>query len=208
MAAVLICCSALTVFACHHGAGKTEVRQTPKPNADSLIVSVEEVRQIAGLPNLKPDPHGDERQPYHASPGAPGPCQPVSDEQAAFGDAWTQFRGVGYSVLASPTPGGAKKLSTVNQAVSIYPNTEAARNAFDKLVPQLDACSALHAKYYDFTLTRPDASTVTLTYAGHFEAASIYKVQSEHLLLVSALAVPHPGQTARDVLEKITARIN
>lgn len=205
--ALLIYCSASAMTACHDRGGPTVVGHTPTPTIDSLIVSVEDVRRFAGLSDLKPDPKGDERQPYHGGSHPAGPCAVVSDEQAAFGGTWTQFRGVSYSSLQSPMPGFAKTLATVNQAVSIYPDAGTARDVFDKLVPQLEACSAMHVKYYDFTVTRPDPSTVMLSYTGHSKAATIYKVQSDYLILVSALAVPHPGQTARDVLENMTSRI-
>jgi len=214
VAAVLLGCSAVTISGCHRGGGPSNGPQTSNPGVDSLIVSVDVVRRIAGLGNLEPDPQGDERQPHRANSAGPAPCQAVSDQQLVFGDVWTQFRGVSYTTLtgqAKPQPRGPHtggKFSVINQAVGIYANTKAARDAFDKLAPQLEACSALHAKHFDFTVSQLDPSTVTITFTGKFEAATIYRVQSEYLLLVSALAVPHPSQTAGDIAEKITTRIH
>jgi hypothetical protein len=207
MGALLIGCSAVVLSACHHGGGQSERPQTPTLSADSLIVAVDDVRQIAGVAGLNPDPQGDEDKPDNTSAAASHPCPALSVQQVAFGDTWKQFRGVSYTAQTGHGPHTAKSLSLVDQAVGVYADATAAQEAFDKLVPQLDACSGVHTKHLTFTVTRPEPSTVIVTYTGHFESASIYAVKSQYLLLVSAVGVPRAGQTAHDVLQKITARI-
>jgi hypothetical protein len=205
-AAILLCWLSTTLTGCHHGADHPNAPAEKHATPDSLIISIDDVRQIAGQPGLQPNPKGDEQQPHPPNASAPGPCQVESGQKVAFGDAWTQFRGVSYSELSGTIPGGPKGMSVINQAVGVYPDSNAAHGAFDKLLPQLTACAALHAKFHDFTITQPDPSTITLTYTGHLEAVSTYNVQSPYLIQVSAWGVPHSGQTAHEVLQKIIDR--
>jgi hypothetical protein len=193
---------------CQHSGAPTKADAPPHPTADSLIVSVDDVRQISGVAGLQPDPKGDAHQPERNSSTAPGPCQAVDVQQVAFGDTWQQFRAVSYNMFTQPFPHAAKGIAVVNQSIGSYPDTTAARDAFDKLVPQLNACSALHAKHMTFTVTRPDPSTAILTYAGNFHASIIYHAQSQYLVLVEAMDVPNPDHTAHDILRKITTRID
>jgi hypothetical protein len=208
LALLVIFCSAPTLVACHHGSGQPGSTPTPEFALDSLFASLDDVRQISGLSDLKADPQGAQQQPYRPQTRGPGPCLAFSDQQVAFGDTWKSFREVSYEAFRKPFPGAASSLSSVNQVAGVYPDPDTARAVFNKLPPQFEACAALHAKYYNFTLDQPDPATITLTYTGDFQSTTVYKVQSKYILLVSANAMPHSGQTALDILQKITGHIH
>jgi hypothetical protein len=178
----------------------------PSNDADSLIVSLDDVRRIADLKDLTSYPYGDRHQPANQDADSPAPCRSAYDQQVTFGTDWNQFRTVTYNALVGTSPGGPKKMYVVTQAVGIYPDTGAAQDAFDRLVPNLEACSALHVKYYDFTVSRPNPSTVTLDYAKQ-QPKIIYRVKSSTLIDIVVQGFPQSEQIADSVLQTIADRI-
>lgn len=54
-------------------------------------------------------------------------------------------------------------IANVVQAVGIYRDADTARAHFDQLLPSLTACTALHAKNYDFTVRQLDTDTLSLS---------------------------------------------
>jgi hypothetical protein len=209
VSAIAVCCVAIAVSACAHPGAKTK---PPSDNAaDTLIVSVDDVRRIVGDNQLVSQPGLDVRQPSRQDPGPDPqpPCRAVLGGEAMFGSGWRQFRSVEYSGLTMPTisglPGGAM-YAGVTQAVGIYPDEGAARTAFDRLVPALTACSDLHARYYMFTVNEQDPSTAALDYFEKYRS-KIYRVKSSALIYVGVMGFPQAERITRTVLQTITDRI-
>ncbi|WP_077090832.1 sensor domain-containing protein [Mycobacterium rhizamassiliense] len=208
--AVLGCC-AVSLTGCGHSATPAQTSSTATTtnmNADSLIVSLDDVRRIAGVAALT-DASRPAVQPKHFTSDAPGPCASVSDQQAIFDDHWTQFRSVAYSGDSYSGVGDVKirAVADVVQSVGVYPTNDAARATFDRLVPDLKACPGLHARNYDFTVQQPDASTVVLEFPGRSPWKTAYRVKSSVLVNVAALGFSQAEQTAETVLQNITDRI-
>lgn len=221
---VLVCGVMVATSACSHSdcADRPDALATPAAVADSLVVSLDDVRQITGVGDLASNPNGDDDQPRHPSSDPPGACR-VFDPQVAFGSNWTQFRsavynGVAYEPLpAVPEPGpnppdiagGAASLPPkplmIGQAVGIYADGNAARAAFERLIPALIECSALRTKYYDFDVDQPDQSTVVLNYG--IESEVIYRVKDSVLINLSASGFSDSGRIADTILRNITDRI-
>lgn len=195
---ILGCC--LVMSAC----GATSTEPVSSVSIDSLIVSVDEVRRIASFDGLSSKSGSEERSPRHFDSDAPGPCQAVFGRAVAFGSDWAQFRSVTYGGTTNTGPGQSHMMAVVGQAVGIYPSEHAARNAFDRLIPPLTACSKLNVKHYDFTINKLDSSTVAL----NSDVWNVmYRVQSSVLIDVSVLGLQNSEQTAHNVLGAISDRV-
>ena len=203
--AALCCCVLAAMSACAQQEAPATTSNEPPPqiSADSLVVSVEDVRRIADFDGLAPEPALDLRQPGHSDSDAPPPCRAVFDQQFAFGSGWSQFRSVTYNGKANEA-GQAPVLNGVEQAVGVYPNDAAARRAFARLAEAVTACSELHAKDYDFAVRKQDTSTVALR---HEQFDSMYRVKSSVLIEVAVSQFSQSGQIASSVLKTITDRI-
>ncbi|AGC63453.1 putative lipoprotein [Mycobacterium liflandii 128FXT] len=94
--------------------------------------------------------------------------------------------------------------AVVTQGIGIYPDDGAARDAFDRLVPALTACSDMQAKHYDFTIAQPNPSTVALK-SDLWNV--MYRLQSSVLIDVAVLGLPQSEQTANAVVDAITDRM-
>lgn len=207
--AVAIGCSiVMAIPACSHP--NTAVRQSGKPTpgitADALIVSVEDVRRIAGVSSLAAASGSDTHQPRHFSSNKPVPCQAVFDQQTAFGGNWKQFDSATYSANIYKGRGQTRvsEIADIGQAVAVYPDATAARNEFDRLVTNLKACPSLHVRNYNYTIENTDPSTVALS-TDAWEV--IYQLKSSTLINVAALGIEQPEQTARTVAQTIADRI-
>src|SRR5690242_7573056 len=60
--------------------------------AESLIVSVEDVRHIASFEGLSPYSYEDRHQPLPADVKAPDPCRAVGSRDLTFTAGWKEFR--------------------------------------------------------------------------------------------------------------------
>lgn len=224
--AVIVEGATAMMSACAHTESSTTtttavVSSAATPTADSLIVSLDDVRRVAGVDDLMADPRGDEDQPKHLSSSPPGRCA-VFDPQVAFGSEWSQYRSTVYNGLdqaasaGSPAPAAPGSVDAVIpappkplmiiQTVAVYPDADEARAAFENIIPALIECSALHAKYYDFTVDQPDASTAVLKYPNEFEG--IYRVASRVLIQVSAGGFSRTGRVADAILQEISDRVH
>lgn len=215
---VLFCGATVATSGCSH----SDCAVPSIPIAGSLVVSLDDARQISGVDDLRSNPDGDDDQPGHLSSEPPGACR-VFDPQVAFGNNWTQFRSAVYNGFAdepiagvsepgSKEPGitgGAASLPPkplmIGQAVGIYPDQVAARVAFESLIPALIECSELHARYYKFAVDQPDESTVVLNY--DIDSKVIYHVKNSTLINLSASGFSESGHIADAVLRNITDRI-
>ncbi|WP_246541016.1 sensor domain-containing protein [Mycobacterium spongiae] len=180
---------------------------TAAPDVDSLIVSVEDARRIASFEDLTPDAHADTRKPSRGDPNAPGPCRAASNSDLTFGSRWTAFRRVGYIAATDAlAPGeGVSMVAEVSQAVAMYANSDTARQVLDRLESSLRACAALRDPDYDFTLERPDDSTLKLSAA---DWSHLYREKSSVLISVGVVGLERTDQIANNVLQTVTDRIN
>jgi hypothetical protein len=211
----IVCCIVVATAACDN----RRTASTPAPTADSLILSVDDVRRIAGVDDLTAIPQFDSRRPYHIDHpvgNIPGSCRAAFDQEAVFGGDWTRFRSVQYDGRTTPAPDDppanialppeVNLSNTVVQTVAVYPDTNAAHAAWTRLVPALVSCAGLHAKNYAFTVNKPDPSTVVLDYANR-STSEMYRVTSAVLIRVASFGFPLDEQIASTVLQTITGRI-
>lgn len=211
--AAMCFCVAFAALACAPHGVDSSPRPTSGFSADSLIVSVDDVRRIADNGSLTSQPELDVYQPtsQQAEPDVPSACEAVNGGEQTFTGGWRQFRSVQYSGSTPPTvSGGGNLYSAVSQAVGIYPDEAAARAAFDRLISTLKACSALHDKYYDFAVKNEDSSTVTLDYSNeylHNIMCNMVSVKSSVLAYVGVGGIPQSERIAQTVLQAITDRI-
>ncbi|OBK23014.1 sensor domain-containing protein [Mycobacterium asiaticum] len=200
---VVVVCCALLIGCSHHNA--PAATPTGTPSADALIVSVEEVRRIANYEELTAHAHADLRHPPSGDVNAPGPCRAAGTSDLTFASGWTEFRSAGYSgVTDDIDPGGLALVDSVSQAVAIYPDTHAARNALDQLESSLNACVALHDPKYDFKLDKPSPGTLRITDNGWSHQ---YRVKNAVLMSVGVLGIEPAERIASTILDNITDRI-
>ncbi|WP_197501181.1 sensor domain-containing protein [Mycobacterium sp. 852002-51057_SCH5723018] len=172
---------------------------------ESLIVSIEDMRHIANFEGLSPYAYADRHLPSQADVRAPAPCRAVGSSEVTFAAGWKQFRGVAYSGTTDDLePGGVSPMNQVSHAVAVYRDAGAARGALDRLESTLNDCASLHDSAYDFSLDKPDPSTLRLRSAGW---SHVYHVKSAMLVSVGVLGIEPTEQIANTVLQTITDRI-
>jgi hypothetical protein len=202
----IIACGAVTaVSACSTPPVNMGALPAEHAYADSLIVSVEDVRHIANFEGLSPYSYADRHQPLEADASAPGPCRAVGSSNLTFTAGWKEFRAVAYSGTTDDLePGGIAPLNQVSHAVAVYPDARAAHAALDRLESTLNECASLHNSDYDFSLTEPDATTLKLSSAGW---SHVYRVKGSVLVSVGVLGIEPTEQVANTVLQTITDRV-
>lgn len=174
-------------------------------DAEALIVSVEDVRHIANFEGLSPYDYADRHRPAPPDLKAPFPCRAVGSSDLTFAEGWKQFRGVAYAGSTDDLqPGGIAPINQVSHAVAVYADPGAARAALDRLESTLKECASLHDTAYDFTLDRPDPSTLKLSSAGW---SHVYRVKSSVLVSVGVLGIEPTEQVANTVVQAIADRI-
>lgn len=173
--------------------------------ADALIVSVEDVRRIANYEELTAHSHADLRHPPQGDLNAPGPCRAAGTSDLTFGSGWSEFRSAGYHGITDDLkPGGPAMIQSVSQAVAVYPDSHTARGALHQLESSLQACIDLHDADYDFTLDKPDPSTLRIT----AEAWShVYREKSSVLMSVGVVGLEPAERIATAILQTTTDRI-
>ncbi|WP_083016020.1 sensor domain-containing protein [Mycobacteroides saopaulense] len=170
-------------------------------SADSLVVSTEDVESISNFRGFTQDGFVKKEQPATLDPNAPDVCKIIFDQTAVFGGGLKDFRSVVYSGTAG---GYIKSINQITQSVGVYSDAEAARSAFDRLMPDMVKCSEAHIKNYEFTLTRPDSSTIFLD-SKYWKAA--YRAKSTVLATTSTVGFQHPELVTQGVLDAITDNV-
>lgn len=181
--------------ASHDQAG-TAIAAPATLQPDGLILSVEDVSRIARFDDLSSDRNLDVRAPGDLDAQAPEPCRVIFDQQAAFGQGWNAFRSVWYS-------GAANK--GVTQAVGVYSDAAAARNALGRVSSELAACSALRAAGYGITTRTPNPSTVEVCFD---TCRVLYRQQGPVLIDVSVQHFSDSERIAGAVAQAIADRVN
>jgi hypothetical protein len=82
-----------------------------------------------------------------------------------------------------------------------------ARSEFERLISSVDACAALHARLYGFTLNRLDPSTVSLVFPENSQSV-VYRLASSTLIDVVVQGIPRSDQIAETVTHMISERLN
>jgi hypothetical protein len=100
-------------------------------------------------------------------------------------------------------PGGGQQRPRVRRGWKQF-RAVAYSGALDRLESTLKECASLHDNAYDFTLDRPDASTLKLSSAGW---SHVYEVKSSVLVSVGVLGIEPTEQVANGVLQAIADRI-
>jgi PknH-like extracellular domain len=203
--AVIACGAVAAVAACSTASVKLGALPAEHGYADSLIVSLEDVRHIANFEGLAPYSYADRHQPSEADVNAPGPCRAVGSSSLTFTAGWKEFRAVAYSGTTDDLqPGGIAPINQVSHAVAVYSDARAAHAALDRLELTLNECASLHNSDYDFSLNKPDTSTLKLSSAGW---SHVYQVKSSVLVSVGVLGIEPTEQVANTVLRTVTDRI-
>ncbi|TDZ42799.1 hypothetical protein CCUG63695_02775 [Mycobacteroides franklinii] len=199
--AAIGCCVMIVTSACGSG---DDANAAPNIDVNALIVSIEDARNIANVNDLSSHLPGDIKRPSSYDSESPPPCRPVFNQESTFGSGWVQFRSVTYNAATNTMPGKPRGVADVIQAVGVYSDDGAARGAFDQLAPALASCIALHAPRFEFTLGKPDASTITLN-SNLWKI--VYKVNASVLIDVAALGFSDSGTVARDITDTISSRV-
>jgi hypothetical protein len=127
------------------------------------------------------------------------------EQDVTFTAGWKEFRAVAYSGTTDDLqPAGIAPINQVSHAVAVYPAAGAARGALDRLESTLKDCTSLHDSAFDFSLGKPDASTLKLSSAGW---SHVYRAKSSVLVSVGVLGIEPTEQVANTVLQTITDRI-
>lgn len=202
----IVGCAVLAASACSQQDPAAQSGAEPESRVDALIISVDDVRRIANNDALAAHSHLDLREPPPSDVNAPGPCRAAGISDLTFGAGWLEFRSAGYhDVTDDIGPGGAAIIETISQAVAVYPDASAARGVLHQLTSSLQACAALHEPRYDFTLDRPDASTVRLSADGW---SHVYREKSSVLMSVGVLGLEPAEQIADSILQLMTDRVD
>lgn len=163
--------------------------------APALVLSVEDVRAIAGNADLSPGPASGQPVGQHQFDGQyPAECHAVFDQDVAFAGGFTQFHTVTYNGPAN---------RAVTQAVAIYPDFTAARAALTRLGQQLNACSQLQASNMTITTQVLDPKTFALCQA---QCSTLYRAVGPVLIGVDAARFGDSDRIATAVLQQITGR--
>lgn len=203
--AVIACSVVAVVPACSTAPVKMGALPAEHGYADSLIVNVEDMRHIANFEGLSPYAYADRHGPAQADVNAPGPCRAVGSSDVTFTKGWKEFRAVAYSGTTDDLqPGGIAPITQVSHAVAVYPDAVTAGEALSRLESQLNECASLHNADYDFSLSKPDSSTLKLTSAGW---SHVYRVKASVLVSVGVLGIEPTEQIANTVLQTISDRI-
>ncbi|WP_343232708.1 sensor domain-containing protein [Mycobacterium spongiae] len=191
--------------ACSAQVTSVEASDEPESRVDTLIVSVEDVRNIANNEALAAHSHSDLRTPPPTDTDAPGPCRAAGISDFTFGTGWLEFRSAGYhDVTDDMSPGLPAMIETVSQAVAVYPDASMARGLLHQLESSLRECAGLRDPSYEFTLDKPDASTVRLSADGW---SHVYREKSAVLMSVGVLGLEPAEEIANTVLQIITDRV-
>lgn len=205
LATAVVCGLVVLASACADPPIDLRVEPPEHAYAESLIVSLDDVRHIANFEGLQPYSYADRHHPVPGNLNAPGPCRAVGSSDLTFTAGWKEFRAVAYSGTTDDLrPGGIAPINEVTHAVALYRDADAARDALTQLQSTLGQCASLHDKAYEFTLSKPDPSTLQLSSEGW---SHMYRAKNTVLASVGVLGIEPTDQIAHRVLQTITERV-
>ncbi|NOP94992.1 sensor domain-containing protein [Mycolicibacterium fortuitum] len=196
--ALLACCLASLATGCMRGSSASP---SPTPtDVGPVLVSVEDVRALSGIPEFQIAPESQRTSP-EASPNTPEPCRAVYDQPTVFGTDWTQFRSVVYSATIDDPL--IPEIVNVRQTVAVYPDDAAAQATFDRLQAAIPHCAAAHIDYYSRTPQRPDPSTIV--FDGE-EANYIYRVAQTAVIYASVIGPFNTDDVAHKIADQLAGQ--
>lgn len=198
-AGATLCCLTLLLAACGHDRS-TVPTATPTNAVSAKVLSIDDVRSISGVAGFHDVPELDDATPS-AIPDTPAVCRAVFDPPAVFGNAWKQFRSVGYSAdLDAPV---LPIMADVRQAVAVYPDSATAQAAFDRLTTAVPGCTSAGTGYYRRSAEAPDANTLLLNSGEADGAHDAYRLTGTTLINSSALGLPDSERVTLEVLDRL-----
>lgn len=197
---------ALTLFLCLVGCGSVLSGTKAAPpkadiSADSLIVAVDDVAQIADFRGFMSEHTVKSHHPVVTDPGAPADCRAIYDENVTFGESFKEFSSAIYAGL---TDEYIKRSVSVSQGIGVYSDAISAQATFDRLADGLEKCSLISVEKYKVTVTRPDPATI-LVDAKAWKAA--YRVKSSVLMDTVVGGLSNSKQVAQAVVDRIADRV-
>ncbi|MFN3005966.1 sensor domain-containing protein [Mycolicibacterium wolinskyi] len=172
----------------------------PPPTTDSVVLSIDDVRRISGVNALERTV--DTNRPKPDNNAVPA-CRALSDQGVAFGDQWTEFHSTSDNgnLDVRGVPG---LMAVAGQVVAIYPNEEAAREAFDRRIAAVEECVKLHIPFYDPAVSRPADDTAVFSGDG-WSSATI--VKSAVVIDAGVVALPDAERVASELAQAMADRI-
>lgn len=184
-AAVLTCCTLVAAPAA-----------TAVPPAPALVLGIEEVRTLTGNADLSPGEQLDRPGGQHQFDAQyPSECWAVFDQDVAFAGGFNEFKSVTYTGPAS---------RAVTQAVAVYPDSFAARDALTTVGKALRACSELGSPTMAVTTQVLDQKTFALCQA---QCSTIYRAAGPVLIAVTASRFGDSDRIATGLVQQITNRV-
>lgn len=194
------CCSILLITACGNNASTTPATTPSTNSAEAKVLSIDEVRSIAGVTAFQEVPELDATIPA-AVQDTPEPCRTVFDPPKVFGTDLERFRAVGYAAdLAAPV---LPIMADVRQAVAIYRDSATAQTAFNRMKAAVPECVSAATGYYRRSVTTPDSNTVLLNSEDADGAHDGYRLAGTVLIHSSALGLPDSERVTLEVLNKL-----
>lgn len=203
--AVATSSAVVVASACAHPPTDPNAAPHEHDYAETLIVSLDEVRRITKFDGLEPYAYADRHRPLPGSFNGPGPCGAVGSSDVTFTSGWMEYRAVAYSGTTDDLrPGGIAPINEVTQAVAVYHDAGSARDALNQLESTLKQCASFHDTSHDFTMTKPDATSLHLD-ASRWSHA--YRVKNTVLASVGVDGIEPTDQVAANILHKIMDRV-
>ncbi len=166
------------------------------PPAGALLLSVEDVRGLAGNVDLAPaEPVSRPGGQHQYDAQYPSSCHGVFNQDVAFSPGYGEFRSVTYT-------GSANR--TVTQAVAVYPDSSTAKAALSTLGKALTACSEAGLPDMAITTQVLDRATFALCQA---QCATLYRAEGPVLIGVNAVRFGDSDRVATAVLQQISGRV-
>ncbi|WP_421874787.1 sensor domain-containing protein [Mycolicibacterium wolinskyi] len=164
------------------------------------MLSIDDVRRISGVNALERTV--DTNRPKPDNNAVPA-CRALSDQGVAFGDQWTEFHSTSDNgnLDVRGVPG---LMAVAGQVVAIYPNEEAAREAFDRRIAAVEECVKLHIPFYDPAVSRPADDTAVFSGDG-WSSATI--VKSAVVIDAGVVALPDAERVASELAQAMADRI-
>lgn len=198
-------CATLAISACgHHTHGTAAAQPATQPDAESLLVNIDDLRRITGTPELE---QGSElsAKPHVHHGQLPDSCNATSSTDVIFGQNWTQFKGFPFTAVEGNHAEGYRVL-VGSQAVGIYPDDATARTAFTQLLANLKQCSETHwGPFVDLTIEPQDPSNFATRLGTNY---SLYRVRDNVLIEVTTGKFSNTEQVAHTIMRMISDRIN
>ncbi|WP_457180754.1 sensor domain-containing protein [Mycobacteroides abscessus] len=178
------------------------------PNSASFTLSLAEAQQLVRIPIPGGDPVDagidSPRVDHSLDNRMSAPCRGVFNQDDEFGNAWSNFRHVGYFGYSNVG---------VSQSIAIYPDLVSAQRIFDALKSNLKSCASdypveTYGDPYIFTVV--DGRTMMAQYPGSVNgpgSVHLYRIDTQIVIEVGTHHYGTEPDGAQKVLSAITNKI-